>query len=73
MQGKNIMRMIKSGAQKILYTLLDVLLILALVALVALFDLAILNFVTGCCEPGGACIPESLYPQCRVIHEEVRK
>jgi len=70
MQGKNIMRIIKSGALKILYTLLDVLLILALVAL---FDLAILNFVTGCCEPGGACIPDSLYPQCRAIHEEVRK
>jgi hypothetical protein len=70
MQGKNIMRMIKSSARKILYTLLDVLLIMALLAL---FDLAILNFVTGCCEPGGACIPDSLYPQCRAIHEEVRR
>lgn len=29
------------------------------------FDWLILNWISGCCE-GGVCIPEWLYPSCKV-------
>lgn len=29
------------------------------------FDWLILNWISGCCE-GGTCIPEWLYPSCKV-------
>lgn len=29
------------------------------------FDWLILNWISGCCD-GGVCIPEWLYPQCKV-------
>ena len=36
-----------------------------------LFMFALINWITQCCEPGGACIPEGIYPQCESVHEEV--
>lgn len=37
----------------------------------ALFMFALINWITQCCEPGGACIPEGIYPSCEAVHEEV--
>ncbi len=42
-----------------------------LVTILALNVFAIINWLTGCCVPGGACIPETIYPQCESIHKEV--
>ncbi len=37
----------------------------ALLFFALFFDWLILNWISGCCE-GGVCIPEWLYPSCKI-------
>lgn len=43
----------------------------AFIVLAAFLGFVLLNWITQCCEPGGVCIPEGIYPQCIPIHKEV--
>lgn len=61
----------KKTMRDVLFTLAGWLVNLALLALISgIFAFTIINWLTGCCERGGSCVPDWLYPQCEAVHKE---